>query len=120
MRELSLRGLRNVGGEQATAALVSLLKDPEPNVRAAVLKQLSEDAPGDMVDAIAEYGADAGVLIDGVLLKDATVRIGSTQVVGSQGTVVADASGGGVIDAEARTALNAWLARARTHGLIAT
>ena len=37
-----------------------------------------------------------------------------------QGAAVADASGGAVIDAEARTALNALLARIRTFGIIAT
>jgi hypothetical protein len=42
------------------------------------------------------------------------------KVVGAQGAAVADATGGVVIDAEARTALNALLARLRTHGLIAT
>jgi hypothetical protein len=47
-------------------------------------------------------------------------RVNSTKVVGAQGAAVADASGGGVIDAEARTALNTLLARLRTHGLIAT
>lgn len=44
------------------------------------------------------------------------------QVVGGQGAAVADAAGGIVIDAEARTALNALLARLRAatgHGLIA-
>jgi hypothetical protein len=44
----------------------------------------------------------------------------SIKVVGAQGAAVADATGGIVIDAEARTALNALLARLRTHGLIAT
>lgn len=47
-------------------------------------------------------------------------RASGTKVVGAQGAAVADASGGAVIDAEARTALNALLARLRTHGLIAT
>lgn len=42
------------------------------------------------------------------------------QVVGAQGAAVADASGGSTVDAEARTALNALLARLRAHGLIAT
>lgn len=43
---------------------------------------------------------------------------GATPVV--QGAAVADASGGAVIDVEARAAINGWLARARTYGLIAT
>lgn len=38
----------------------------------------------------------------------------------SQPTAVADAAGGATVDAEARTALNALLARLRTLGLIAT
>jgi hypothetical protein len=46
--------------------------------------------------------------------------IAGTKVVGAQGALIADASGGAVIDAEARTALNALLARLRAHGLIAT
>lgn len=46
--------------------------------------------------------------------------VGADQVVSARGAAVADASGGANIDAEARTALNALLARLRTHGLIAT
>lgn len=38
----------------------------------------------------------------------------------TQPTAVADASGGGTVDAEARTALNDLLARLRTLGVIAT
>ena len=41
VREGSLRLLQKVGGEGTTAGLVKLLHDPEPNVRAAVLKQLA-------------------------------------------------------------------------------
>lgn len=47
-------------------------------------------------------------------------RVAATKVVGAQGAAVADASGGAIIDAEARSALNSLLARLRTHGLIAT
>jgi hypothetical protein len=57
--------------------------------------------------------------IDVDLASGKVYKINSTQVVGAQGAAVADASGGSVIDAEARTALNALLARVRTHGLIA-
>ena len=49
IRELSLRSLEHLGGKQASASLVKLLNDPEPNVRAAVLKRLAEDAPTTMV-----------------------------------------------------------------------
>ena len=47
-------------------------------------------------------------------LKDTS----GNQVVTNQQGAVADASGGVVIDAEARTALNSLLAKLRTHGLI--
>lgn len=72
-------------------------------------------------------GAGSGELV--VLIGDSSnygyVNAGSlyvtgTKVVGAQGAAVADASGGATIDAEARTALNALLARVRAHGLIAT
>lgn len=53
-------------------------------------------------------------------LQATAFKVATIQVVGAQGALVADASGGAVIDAEARTALNALLARLRTHGLIAT
>jgi hypothetical protein len=48
--------------------------------------------------------------------------VNGTQVVAAQGAAVADATGGAVIDVEARAALNSLLARARAstgHGLIA-
>ena len=45
IREMALRGLQRAGGKNATDALVMLLDDPDPNVVAAVLKQLAE-TPG--------------------------------------------------------------------------
>lgn len=69
--------------------------------------------------------ASPRVLIDqaaggGVNLLTGVLKVASTQVVGAQGAAVADATGGATIDAEARTALNALLARLRSHGMIAT
>jgi hypothetical protein len=55
VRENCLRGLQNIGGDEAMASLVDLLADPEPNVRAAVLKQLESNPQADMVPKIAEY-----------------------------------------------------------------
>ncbi len=69
VRELSLRGLRIAGGKQATAALAGLLKDPEPNVRAAVLKQLSEDAPPALIADVTAYvkqESDPDLVVHGV------------------------------------------------------
>lgn len=45
--------------------------------------------------------------------------VAGTKVVGVQQAAVADASGGAIIDAECRAALNSLLAKLRTHGLIA-
>lgn len=55
VREISLRGLQEIGGRQSTAALTKLLSDPEPNVRAAVLKQLEVEPQRKMVPNVAEY-----------------------------------------------------------------
>jgi phage gp45-like len=46
-------------------------------------------------------------------------KVGDTQVVSAQGVSVPDATGGIVIDVEARAAINGLLARLRVHGLIA-
>jgi hypothetical protein len=55
-----------------------------------------------------------------LLLSGKALYNNSIKVVGAQGAAVADAAGGIVVDVEARAALNALLARLRTHGLIAT
>lgn len=55
MRETVLRALQTIGGAQTIGALVKLLRDPEPNVRAAVLKQLAEKPNRQLVPRIAEY-----------------------------------------------------------------
>ena len=47
-------------------------------------------------------------------------KVNGTQVLTDQQGAIADASGGAVIDAEARTALNSLLAACRTHGIIDT
>lgn len=46
-------------------------------------------------------------------------HVGGTQVVSSRGAAVGNATGGAVIDVEARAAINALLSRVKTHGLIA-
>ena len=57
VRELSLRTLHAVGGRAAAGALARLLRDPDPNVRAAVLKQLAEKPSQTVVPKIAEFVA---------------------------------------------------------------
>jgi putative thioredoxin len=66
VREIVLRGLRDLGGEASATALARLLKDPEANVRAAVLKQLAESPPAAVMPHIAKYVAeetDADLLV---------------------------------------------------------
>lgn len=66
VREISLRALRSVGGASADEALLGLLQDPEPNVRAAVLKQLTEKPAPELIARVAEYAAgetDADLLV---------------------------------------------------------
>ena len=53
-------------------------------------------------------------------LPDNGLSVLGTKVVGAQGAVVADATGGATIDTQARAAINSLLARVRAHGLIAT
>lgn len=54
----------------------------------------------------------------GTLVAD-RLHIGGSQVVSTRGAAIAGPTGGSVIDLEARTAINAILARLRAHGLIA-
>lgn len=53
-------------------------------------------------------------------LPVASLSVGGDQVVGAQQAAIADPTGGTTVDMEARTALAALLAAARSHGLIAT
>jgi len=53
-------------------------------------------------------------------LRAAKLSVGSNQVVGARLAAVTDPTGGATIDAEARGAIAAILARLRTHGLIAS
>jgi phage gp45-like len=57
--------------------------------------------------------------IIGDVNTDGVFKVNDTQVISAQGASVPDATGGTVIDIEARTAINSLLARLRTHGLIA-
>jgi len=63
---------------------------------------------------IAKYDASAN------LAAATGVTVGAGKVIGVQAAAIPNASAGTIIDAEARTALNALLAACRTHGLIAT
>lgn len=52
-------------------------------------------------------------------LRAAKLSVGGNQVVGTRLAAVADPTGGTTVDAEARAAIAAILARLRQHGLIA-
>jgi len=53
-------------------------------------------------------------------VRAAKMSVAGNQVVGARLAAVADPTGGPTVDAEARTAIAAILARLRTHGLIAS
>jgi HEAT repeat protein len=75
VREISLRALRRASGSKVSGALARLLQDPEPNVRAAVLKQLAEDKSEAMLPKIAEYIAvekDPDLLVHAIRVLRAT------------------------------------------------
>lgn len=55
VRELCLRALRTVGGSSANMALLRLLEDPSPDVRAAVLGQLAESPSPEVVPQLSAY-----------------------------------------------------------------
>lgn len=57
VREISLRGLQHVSPGKSGGALAVLLDDPDPNVRAAVLKQLAEDPSDEFAAKVAAYAS---------------------------------------------------------------
>jgi len=68
MREIALRTLQSLGGD-ASDALVRLLNDPMPNVRAAVLKQLAENPNASLIPRVVQYVAsekDADLVVHAV------------------------------------------------------
>ncbi len=83
------------------------------------------------VNTITEADTNNGIDIESAHIEDGVgtfteidvtqaYKANGTQVIGNQGAAVADAAGGATIDTECRAALNALLARLRTHGLIAS
>lgn len=65
----------------------------------------------------ADNSAGFTVELDGTNKR---MLVAGIKVVGEQGVTVAQPSGGGTIDSQARTAINALIARLQSHGLIAT
>ena len=69
VRELALKGLNGLGSKDTEKAMVRLLQDPDPNVRAAVLKQFAESETKSAVDSVAEYlktETDAGLVVQAI------------------------------------------------------
>jgi hypothetical protein len=86
--------------------------------------EITKAQPGPDVGKLAF--ADATNIVAGTA-TGTKIGTGATQKLGFwnttpavRPTAVADASGGAIIDAKARTALNALLARMRTIGIVAT
>jgi hypothetical protein len=70
------------------------------------------------------WRVEAGAWVDKFVTLDLTtsLKVAGNKVIGARGAAVADATGGAVIDVEARAAINALLARFRVtggHGAIA-
>ena len=57
VRELSLKGLQQIGAKETNETMARLLNDPEANVRAAVLKQFaeSENRSAKTINVVAKY-----------------------------------------------------------------
>lgn len=107
-------------GFSTLAATAGLVEQTADNVFAIRLLGVgaSTSVPT-RADADARYALLSGATFTGAI-QATEYRVSGTKVLGAQGAAVADAAGGVVIDAEARTALNAALARMRAHGIIAT
>ena len=75
IREISLKGLQQLGNQDSLEALTRLLDDPEPNVRAAILKMATESPSPGFVQEIVKYlekETDADLLVHGIrVLKEA-------------------------------------------------
>src|SRR5439155_23983990 len=90
VRETSLRLLRAVGvagaANAASDALAALLADPEPNVRAAVLKQLAEQPDAAMTRQVVKYVAaehDVDLVVHAIrALRAARGRTATTALLG--------------------------------------
>lgn len=74
IREISLRGLQRLGTRDSIQTLGRLLDDPEPNVRAAVLKMAMESPSPGFVRQVVQYlekETDADLLVHGIrVLKE--------------------------------------------------
>lgn len=55
VRELSLKGLQRIGSKRNSDTMARLLRDPDKNVRVAVLKQFTEAESAEMSDEVIEY-----------------------------------------------------------------
>lgn len=82
---------------------------------------------GTSIFGIIPTGVAQGVLVNGKIINlfgdtivnnDGTFWNGGVQVVGARQAAVSPPVGGGTVDAEARTAINALISRLQAHGLI--
>jgi len=78
VRELSLKGLQQIGAKETNETMARLLKDPDANVRAAVLKQFAEskNRSTKMTKIVADYldtETDADLIVHGLrFMREAT------------------------------------------------
>lgn len=118
--DLTLSGGNGRGGAGGDLILASYTTEASEAPGTLTTRWTLDAASGALIP-----GADSAYDIGSTALNAASIfaagfYVGINKVVGAQGAAVSDASGGAVVDAEARTAINDLLARIRTHGLIAT
>ena len=86
---------------------------------AQTLKNLNVTAETKITLNAPIVSSDGKLEVDQSINTNDVYKVNDIQVVSDKGAAVPDATGGGVIDAEARAAINTLLARLRVHGLIA-
>jgi phage gp45-like len=86
----------------------------------AVGSQVYLQKDGSILITAPETTVSGSLSVTGNINTESVYKVNNTQVVAARGLAVPDATGGAVIDIEARTALNLLLSRLRPtgHGLI--
>lgn len=90
-----------------------------PKTEATSIIEIDADDNVSISAPVVKVAVSDAVEITGPVTTDTEYRVDGVKVVGSQGSAIADPTGGSVIDAQARTTLGLILAAIRGHGLIA-
>lgn len=90
-----------------------------PKTEATSIIEIDADDNVSISAPVVKVSVSDAVEITGPVTTDTEYQVDGVKVVGSQGSAIADPTGGTVIDAQARTTLGLILAAMRGHGLIA-